>query len=222
MTCNSPKANYNSCMLDGIICSENAGTFGYYKKLEEMSTRVKIVTWKSEGGFHYSAINNFGAGFARGEYLLLLNNDIRYQRFSPPLVSCPIDAGRNAILRHCRQLKPLIMCKKCASARLKGISLALWILCSRIFASGDYLIFLDHDDTLSEDALYEVARAAEGGAELLITYLICQFLFYNTQMARCQGNGKPSETWFGGNRSGAETRYRKEWRLPVCGGDKND
>lgn len=58
--------------------SENAGTFAYYKKLEEMSTRVKIVTWKSEGGFHYSAINNFGAGFARGEYLLLLNNDIEF------------------------------------------------------------------------------------------------------------------------------------------------
>ncbi len=34
---------------------------------------VKIVTWKQ--GFNYSAINNFGAKFATGEMLLLLNND---------------------------------------------------------------------------------------------------------------------------------------------------
>ena len=34
----------------------------------------RVVTWKE--GFNYSAINNFGAGFAKGEYLLLLNNDI--------------------------------------------------------------------------------------------------------------------------------------------------
>ena len=31
------------------------------------------MTWKE--GFNYSAINNFGASFASGEYLLLLNND---------------------------------------------------------------------------------------------------------------------------------------------------
>ena len=30
--------------------------------------------WESE--FNYSAINNFGVGYAEGEYLLLLNNDI--------------------------------------------------------------------------------------------------------------------------------------------------
>lgn len=35
---------------------------------------VQVVTW--EGDFNYSAINNFGAGFAGGEYLVLLNNDI--------------------------------------------------------------------------------------------------------------------------------------------------
>ncbi len=34
---------------------------------------VKVVTWKQ--GFNYSAINNFGAKFATGEMLLLLNND---------------------------------------------------------------------------------------------------------------------------------------------------
>lgn len=35
---------------------------------------IKVVTW--QGGFNYSAINNFGASFAAGEYLILLNNDI--------------------------------------------------------------------------------------------------------------------------------------------------
>jgi GT2 family glycosyltransferase len=32
-----------------------------------------VVTWTGE--FNYSSINNYGVGFARGEYLLLLNND---------------------------------------------------------------------------------------------------------------------------------------------------
>lgn len=36
--------------------------------------RVKIVVWDS--GFNYSAINNFGASRAQGEYFILLNNDI--------------------------------------------------------------------------------------------------------------------------------------------------
>lgn len=35
---------------------------------------VKVVTW--EGEFNYSSINNFGASFAKGEYFVLLNNDI--------------------------------------------------------------------------------------------------------------------------------------------------
>lgn len=35
---------------------------------------VRVVTWQE--GFNYSAINNYGATFARGEYLVMLNNDI--------------------------------------------------------------------------------------------------------------------------------------------------
>lgn len=35
---------------------------------------VKVVVW--EGVFNYSSINNFGASYARGEYFVLLNNDI--------------------------------------------------------------------------------------------------------------------------------------------------
>lgn len=53
--------------------STDARTFRYYRKLER-DPRIRVVTWA--GPFNYSAINNFGAEACRGEYLLLLNNDI--------------------------------------------------------------------------------------------------------------------------------------------------
>ncbi len=53
--------------------SEKEETFQYYRELEEKNPKVRVVYWKE--GFNYSAINNFGAEQARGEYLLLLNND---------------------------------------------------------------------------------------------------------------------------------------------------
>lgn len=46
-------------------------TFAYYKKIE--SEQVRVVYY--EGGFNFSKINNFGVQYARGEYILLLNND---------------------------------------------------------------------------------------------------------------------------------------------------
>ncbi len=46
-------------------------TFAYYKEIE--SEQVHIVYY--EGEFNFSKINNYGAAFAKGEYLLLLNND---------------------------------------------------------------------------------------------------------------------------------------------------
>lgn len=59
-----------------IIVVENNSTedsiFRYYKELER-EPKVKVVTY--EGDFNYSAINNLGASYATGEYLLLLNND---------------------------------------------------------------------------------------------------------------------------------------------------
>ena len=53
--------------------STDPATFEYYKKLEAENEKVHVVYW--DGVFKYSAINNYGASFARGEYFLLLNND---------------------------------------------------------------------------------------------------------------------------------------------------
>lgn len=61
-----------------IIVIENNSvqpeTFAYYEKLEKEHNNVKVVYW--EEGFNYSAINNFGFKFAKGEYIMLLNNDV--------------------------------------------------------------------------------------------------------------------------------------------------
>lgn len=52
--------------------SEKEATFDYYKQLK--SERIKVVYW--EGIFNYSAINNFGVRAAKGDFLILLNNDV--------------------------------------------------------------------------------------------------------------------------------------------------
>lgn len=68
------KSTYKN--LEYIIVENNStedATFAYYKELEVANPKVHVVYWKDE--FNYSAINNFGVSFAKGEYLLLLNND---------------------------------------------------------------------------------------------------------------------------------------------------
>lgn len=59
-----------------IIIIENNSTeditFRYYEYLVALNN-VRVVRYPY--GFNYSAINNFGARYGRGEYLLLLNND---------------------------------------------------------------------------------------------------------------------------------------------------
>lgn len=53
--------------------SELRQTFQYYEELEH-DPRIRVVRWTRE--FNYSAINNFGALSTKGDYLLLLNNDV--------------------------------------------------------------------------------------------------------------------------------------------------
>lgn len=61
-----------------IIVVENnsteAATFDYYKALEARPG-IRVVKW--EGGFNFPAICNLGAREARGDYILLLNNDVQ-------------------------------------------------------------------------------------------------------------------------------------------------
>ncbi len=52
--------------------SVQAETFELYRELAKLEN-VRILRWKKE--FNYSAINNFAAARAKGEYLLFLNND---------------------------------------------------------------------------------------------------------------------------------------------------
>ncbi len=58
--------------------SKEAATFDYYKKITgpEGYPRCRVVEYKAQGGFNFSAINNFGRKAAQGDYLLLLNNDV--------------------------------------------------------------------------------------------------------------------------------------------------
>ncbi|MCD8122107.1 MAG: glycosyltransferase family 2 protein [Clostridiales bacterium] len=68
------KATYRN--LEFIVIENNSTdreTFAYYNRIQKEFPQVKVVTWERE--FNYSAINNFGAQFARGEYFLFLNND---------------------------------------------------------------------------------------------------------------------------------------------------
>lgn len=62
--------NYEVIVIENN--STEDATFAYYKTLENQE-KIKVVTY--EGEFNYSKINNYGAKYATGEYLLLLNND---------------------------------------------------------------------------------------------------------------------------------------------------
>ena len=57
--------------------SVEPATFDYYRELQKQHPNCRVVTY--EGGFNFSAINNFGARHATGAHLLLLNNDIQVE-----------------------------------------------------------------------------------------------------------------------------------------------
>lgn len=60
-----------------VIVENNSSSrelFAYYESLQREHANVRVVT--REGAFNYSTVNNYGARFCTGDYLLLLNNDI--------------------------------------------------------------------------------------------------------------------------------------------------
>ncbi len=67
----STYTNYEIIIVENN--STEKATFDLYEELKEASDKISVVTF--EGEFNYSAVNNFGVSFAKGEYILLLNND---------------------------------------------------------------------------------------------------------------------------------------------------
>ena len=53
--------------------SKSQEIFDYYEEIQKKWENLKVITW--DGHFNFSAINNYGAQFASGSHLLLLNND---------------------------------------------------------------------------------------------------------------------------------------------------
>lgn len=72
MTRKSTYRNYEILIVENN--SEKEETFEYYRKLPDRYPKARVLTWEKE--FNYSAINNFAAKEAKGEYLLFLNNDV--------------------------------------------------------------------------------------------------------------------------------------------------
>lgn len=82
--------NYEIIIVENNSTEEK--TFAYYEKITgkpymadatvegtlSNGNRICVVTWEGlqKGEFNYSAINNYGVTFAKGSYLLFLNNDI--------------------------------------------------------------------------------------------------------------------------------------------------
>ncbi len=65
--------------LEVLVIENNSTeqkTWDYYEEIQKKEPRVRVIYYKD--AFNYSKINNFGASKARGEYLLLLNNDTEF------------------------------------------------------------------------------------------------------------------------------------------------
>lgn len=56
--------------------SKEDATFAYYTELDR-DKKIRVIRY--EGEFNYAKINNFAAKEAKGEFLLLLNNDVEFR-----------------------------------------------------------------------------------------------------------------------------------------------
>ncbi|WP_418972793.1 glycosyltransferase family 2 protein [Allofournierella sp.] len=56
--------------------STEAETFAYYEAITQGGRYPRCQVARYQGPFNFSAINNFGRTYAKGDYLLLLNNDV--------------------------------------------------------------------------------------------------------------------------------------------------
>ncbi len=65
-------SNYEIVIVENNSTSKL--TFSYYDQLQAEYEHVRVVTWKDK--FNYSAINNFAFRETKGEYVILLNNDV--------------------------------------------------------------------------------------------------------------------------------------------------
>ena len=78
-TCVSSILERTSWPLYEIVVVENnscdPATFAYYDKLTARDPRIRVVTSETGGVFNFSKVINDGFAAARGEYLLMLNND---------------------------------------------------------------------------------------------------------------------------------------------------
>lgn len=70
ITTKSSYDNYEIIVIENN--STEKETFEYYETIKKHPS-ITVVEYKDK--FNYSRINNFGATFAKGDYLLLLNND---------------------------------------------------------------------------------------------------------------------------------------------------
>lgn len=67
------KSTYTN--IEIIVVENNSSTTEIKEYYDELAAykNIKVVKWEKE--FNYSAINNYGVKFAKGEYMILLNND---------------------------------------------------------------------------------------------------------------------------------------------------